>query len=109
MAPVQIGADSHDFLRLVPEEPTDGSPEYVMAELRVQGLSASRRVTHHYATGFADLADFFGQLEERWTGWNGLREWESLEGELRIEARHVYGHVQLRVTVRAHGPGWGNE
>ena len=38
-----------------------------------------------------------------------MREWESLEGELRIEARHQYGHVQLRVTVRADWPGWGNQ
>jgi hypothetical protein len=107
MAAVQIGAD-HDCLRLVPDGSADGSPQYLLAELRVQGLSASRRVVHHYSTGFADLVDFFRGLEEHWTGWDGMRAWESLEGELRIEARHLYGHVQVRVTVRADGPGWGN-
>jgi hypothetical protein len=30
----------------------------------------------------------------------GVREWNSLEGDPRIEARHEYGHVQLRVTAR---------
>jgi hypothetical protein len=73
MAAAQIG-DDHDYLRLVPDEPTGGSPQYLLAELRVQGLSASRRVVHHYATGFADLADFFGRLERHWTGWEGLCE-----------------------------------
>lgn len=108
MAAAQIG-DDHDYLRLVPEEPTGGSPKYLLAELRIRGLSASRRVVHHYATGFADLAEFFCWLERHWTGWEGLCEWESLEGELRIEARHEHGHVQLRVTFRAYGPGWGNQ
>jgi hypothetical protein len=35
--------------------------------------------------------------------------WESVEGDLRIEARHEYGHVQLRVVLRSPGPEWGNE
>jgi hypothetical protein len=107
MSSVQLGAD-HDCLRLAPDESADRRPQYVLAELRLEGLSASRRVVHHYATGFADLADFFGRLEEHWSGWEGVREWESVEGDLRIEARHQYGHVQLRVTVRSDGPGWGN-
>ena len=31
------------------------------------------------------------------------------EGELRIEARHEFGHVQLRITLRHYGLGWGND
>lgn len=36
----------------------------------------------------------------------GARQWESLEGELRIEARHEYSHVQLRVTLRKVFADW---
>jgi hypothetical protein len=54
------------------------------------------------------LDDFFEQQAQDWRGWEGVREWNSLEGDLRIEARHEYGHVQLRVTVRKALTDWGN-
>jgi hypothetical protein len=53
--------------------------------------------------------DFFHQLEQDWRGWGDTRSWRSLDGDLAIEARHEFGHVQLRVTLRAYGPGWGND
>ena len=34
---------------------------------------------------------------------------DSLEGDLKIEARHEYGHVQLRVTVRKALADLGND
>jgi hypothetical protein len=85
------------------------SPQHVTAELRCDGLAAKRRVVHNYASGFEDLADFFGQLADDWRGWSGEQVWESVEGDLRIEARHEYRHVQLRIVLRSQGPGWGNE
>lgn len=107
MPDVQIGtADAH--LVLTPLDPTDAPPESLTAALYLDGLSASVVVVHHYATGFRDLADFFEQQAQDWRGWKGIREWESLAGDLRIEARHEYGHVQLRVTVRRMRPDWGN-
>jgi hypothetical protein len=36
MPAVQIG-DDHDYLRLVPDEPRGGSPQYLLAELRSGG------------------------------------------------------------------------
>lgn len=44
-----------------------------------------------------------------WKGWTGIRSWRAVEGDLGIDARHEYRNVQLRVTVRKYGPGWGNE
>jgi uncharacterized protein DUF6228 len=104
---VQIG-DEDQGLRLVAEDARGHAPDYVLAELRSGGLSATRRVFHGYTTGFQDLASFFAALAEDWRGWDGVRTWESLEGDLRIDARHEYGHVHLGVTVRAPGPGWGD-
>jgi hypothetical protein len=104
---VQVGVGV--CLRLTPEDISPGRPQYIIAELRCDGLTASRRVVHHYASGFTDLANFFDQLTLGWRGWTGVRLWESIEHDLRIEARHEYGHVQLRITIRGEGPGWGNE
>jgi hypothetical protein len=54
------------------------------------------------------LVDFFTDLERDRRGWDGVRIWESLEGDLRIEARHEYGHVRLRVTLRHSIAEWGS-
>jgi hypothetical protein len=64
---------------------------------------------HNYATGFADLAEFFQWHVDDWRGWEGVRIWGSLEGELKIDASHRYGHVQLRVTLREARVNWGND
>ena len=101
---VQMGSGG-DWLRLT----SVGPAGEVTAELRCGGLAASQRVVHPYRSGFEDLADFVGQLADDWRGWSGRRAWESIEGDLRIEARHDYRHVQLRITLRHNGPGWGND
>jgi len=104
---VRIGS-ADDYL-LLTEDESDPIVRTVIAELSSSGLRAIRTVVHSYSTGFADLAGFFAQLEQDWRGWDDVRSWRSLEGDLSIEARHQFGHVQLRVTLRAYGPGWGND
>jgi hypothetical protein len=71
------------------------------------GPSASRPVYHGYPSGFRDLILFFEEMERDWRGWAGVRLWESLEEDLRIEGRHEHGHVQLRVTLRHWVADWG--
>src|SRR5215207_3128920 len=107
MPDVRIGTDDCHLL-LTQLDPMDAPPESLVAQLRLDGLAASVTVVHHYASGFQDLADFFEQHAHNWRGWEGTREWKSLEGDLRIEARHEYGHVQLRVTLRHALADWGN-
>jgi hypothetical protein len=104
---VRIGS-ADDYL-LLTEDESNPIVQAVVAELSSSGLRASRTVVHSYGTGFADLVDFFAQLEQDWRGWGDTRSWRSLEGDLDIEARHEFGHVQLRLTLRAYGPGWGND
>ena len=104
---MRIGS-ADDYL-LLTEDESDPIVRTVIAELSSSGLRAIRTVVHSYSTGFADLAGFFAQLEQDWRGWDDVRSWRSLEGDLSIEARHQFGHVQLRVTLRAYGPGWGND
>jgi hypothetical protein len=72
---------------------------------RVQdGLSASGRVVHNYATGFEDLADFFQKQADDWRGWAGTRRWESLEGDLEVEARHLYVMCNWESPCGGFGP-----
>lgn len=104
-ASVRIGSASRGLL--LAWAPLASTVEEVNATLVDQGLSASRPVYHGYTNGFRDLVLFFEEIEREWRGWNGDRTWESLEGDLRIEARHAHGHVQLRVTLRHLVPDWG--
>ncbi len=67
------------------------------------GLFASRTVQQDYASGFADLADYFERLAQDWKGWRGSREWRSLEGELQISAVHD-GHIRLELELRGPFP-----
>ena len=107
MTEVRIGTDS-EYLLLTPDD-SDPIVQTITAELASNGLRAVRTVVHSYSTGFADLADFFDGLVADWRGWSDTRQWRSLEGDLSIEGRYEYRHVQLRITLRAYGSGWGNE
>lgn len=103
-ARVKIGTSSRGLL--LAWAPMASTVEQVNANLVDEGLSASRPVYHGYRSGFRDLVLFFEEMERDWRGWDGDRTWESLEGDLRIEARHEHGHVQLRVTLRHLVAGW---
>jgi hypothetical protein len=107
MPKVLVGSDPN-YLLLTAEDSAGRAPQFLVAELHLDGLSASGRIVHNYATGFEDLADFFQQQADDWRGWAGTRRWQSIEGDLEIEARHQYGHVQLRITMRRFVYDWGN-
>lgn len=81
--------------------------DHLIAQLAVDGLSATTRVIGHYAHAWNDLVAFFDAIEKDWRGWSGAREWSSLEHDLAVTARHR-GHVELRVTLRETGmvDGW---
>jgi hypothetical protein len=50
------------------------------------------------------LSGFFRDLATNWRGWQGKKEWSSLEGELRFAATSdSTGHTSLSVRLRS-GP-----
>ncbi len=104
---VEIGSASKR-LRLSAGEGDPGL-EYLEAHLMVEGLSATQTVYAHEGSGWHELADFFSGLANDWRGWHGVREWASIESDLKIEARHQYGHVQIRITLRHYVSEWGND
>ncbi len=103
MATVRMG-DEVDFLHFdIPDrdphvDPTDEFPTEIEAQLRLGELRAGVQVSRNYASGFADLVAYFDGLERDWRGWAGIRRWQSLDGELAIEARHD-GHVQFEIRL----------
>jgi hypothetical protein len=44
-----------------------------------------------------------------WRGWPDVRRWESLEGELAIDASHRSGRVVLKIHLRSDRAGWVND
>lgn len=107
--PQALVGSGRDILRLTADDPTGAPPQSLVAELQLNGLSAVAPVVSNYATGFTDLADFFQRQADDWRGWEGVRDWQSLEGDLSIQASHQYGHVQLRITLRRVRFDWGND
>jgi hypothetical protein len=75
---------------------------YFLADLRGAGLAATALVSRHMSLG---LAGFFAGIAADWTGWDGVREWRSFEGELTLHAESQRtGHVHLRVDLRCGTP-----
>ncbi|MGW4245595.1 DUF6228 family protein [Nocardia sp. NPDC004722] len=68
----------------------------VCVELSADGMVASTRgLMLDYVAG-RSLPRFLSTLERDFAGWHGIRTWDSMNDELRIEAQHLtLGHVRL--------------
>ncbi len=78
--------------------------DYFTATITAEGLKATGQI---YAYGAATLTGFFEELATAWRGWEGAKEWESVEGDLEFAATHDgLGNVTLRARVAKLGEGW---
>lgn len=68
-------------------------------ELALPGLTASA-VIHEYTERANPLVQYFQDLSDHWRGWSGAKEYESLEGDLRLSAQHT-GHVIITAQLRS--------
>ena len=68
----------------------------VMVEVDAPGLQVRSWVR---TLAGDDLPGFLAGLDADFRGWQGVRRWRSLEGDLSIEARHSGRRVTLGVTV----------
>lgn len=93
MSEALIGSASEHLL--LTSDVEQGAPESLEVTLQFDGLTATASV---YGYQFQDLADYFAELENAWRGWDGTREWRSLEGDMTIAARHDR-HVLLSVEL----------
>ena len=75
---------------------------FFRATLRSRGVDGTARVSTYMANGLAAL---FQGFADDWRGWEGVRAWRSLEGELTISATSdKTGHVYLDVRLREGAP-----
>jgi Family of unknown function (DUF6228) len=89
MEAIDLGREGSARLVIAdPRRGPDGELWSVTATLTSDGLEASRKVTAHYATGLDELIGYLEDLAAHWRGWDGLKEYKSLEGELALSARH---------------------
>jgi len=79
---------------------SDVERDYFRVSVIAHDHSATRRV-YAYTDG-AGIARLFADAAREWKGWNGVKVWESLEGELRIELSiDRLGHVIVAVQLRS--------
>ena len=54
------------------------------------------------------LSDFFADLADHWRGWSGKKEWNGMEGGLRLSCTHdKVGNITVRVSLYSgSGSGW---
>lgn len=81
--------------------PYDDDFVAVCVELSAGGMVASTRgLLLDYVSG-RSLPGFLGTLERDFAGWQGIRVWDSMDHEFRVEARHLaLGHVRLDWSLR---------
>lgn len=77
-----------------------GEPESMLVSVHLKDLEGSREVVALYGKGFDDLSEFFEDLAEHWSGWQGTKSYESLEGDLLLEAAHTGSHVELSFALQ---------
>jgi len=77
--------------------------EYVVVACGDGDVHARRRV-YLYTDGPA-IAALFRDIAEHWRGWDGEKDFESVEGDFSLEATADHlGHIALRVSLRHHDP-----
>ncbi|ASW54873.1 DUF6228 family protein [Plantactinospora sp. KBS50] len=81
-----------------PHRPWDDLVLDLRCELDDVGVDAVTSVRTLDGDGIVAWAD---SLAESFHGWDGVRTWQSLERDLRIDATHDgRGHVSLRFVIR---------
>jgi len=93
------------FILNDPKRGDDGELWSVAATLEVEGLRATKEISVHYATCMDELIAYLDDLAEHWQGWNSVKTYQSLDGDLTLKARHDgTGHVLLDVELKRNLP-----
>lgn len=82
-----------------PEVSSSGSFDFYAVTLSTTGLKASLRIEAYWEAGLIEL---FNEIARDWKGWDGKKEWESIERSLALSAvadraGHTYLTVELQV------------
>lgn len=104
MEPFRIKS-AHDGTTLEfcdPIRSAGGELDYFTVAIQAPNASAIAKI---YAYQAESLVTFFTDVAQSWRGWDGVKEWTSLEGEFELRATSDrLGHVTLGYTLRSgHG------
>ncbi|MFI9504616.1 DUF6228 family protein [Nocardia sp. NPDC052566] len=75
--------------------PHDDAFVAMCAELSANGMTATVNGLLLDVVGGRSLPHFLDSLVNDFAGWDGIRSWESLDHELRIDAQHVHRRIRL--------------
>ncbi|SEE32787.1 hypothetical protein SAMN04489740_1139 [Arthrobacter alpinus] len=73
-----------------------GTTNYLTVAAELEGLRAKKSI--YDFDGWSGLLSFFEGLAVSWRGWDGEKNFHSLEGVFRLSAKHD-GHVRLRLEL----------
>jgi Family of unknown function (DUF6228) len=83
---------------------SDFDDDYVVIEIGDDALRVRKRI-YLYKDG-PRLCNFFRDMASQWRGWEGEKDIESVEGDLRLEAKSDgKGHIELRAIIKNDYPG----
>lgn len=77
-----------------------GTTDYLTVTAELEGLRATKSV--YDFDGWSGLLSFFEGLARNWRGWDGEKNFDSLEGDFRLSAKHD-GHVRLSFELEDFG------
>lgn len=76
------------------------SVEYLRVSLKDKEIAASSSKVYIYEP--YDLATFFEDLAASWKGWEGVKEWHSVEEDFALSCTSDgLGHVAMEVTLKS--------
>jgi hypothetical protein len=81
--------------------------DYLLVGIEMAGLHASQRA---YVYGSEELTRYFAALADSWRGWEGVREFSSVERDFELRAYHDgVGHCVVEVRLGISPPReWGD-
>lgn len=83
------------------------SQDYFDVTIETPNLWAMKRVSVYDYTSPYGFVEYFQMLAGHSRPWTGEKVWETLEGELRLEATcDAWGHVRYKIELREHNLDW---
>jgi hypothetical protein len=74
--------------------------EYLHVSLKDKDIAASSAKVYIYEPH--SLASFFEDLAANWKGWEGTKEWSSVEGDFNLSCdSDSLGHIAMKVTLKS--------
>ncbi|MDR6989591.1 hypothetical protein J2Y66_004108 [Paenarthrobacter nitroguajacolicus] len=99
MSEIVIGHKGTLHLRVDEEDRgPDGTAAYLTVTTDLDGLHAEKKI--YDVDGFRHLLSYFEELETNWRGWDGLKEFKSLEHDFRLSAKHI-GYLRVFIELDA--------